>query len=170
MTRSRPGAALTDLILEVFRLNGRLLMVGDLLTRPLGQTSARWQVLGALDDGAHPVSQIARSMGLTRQSVQRTADRLETEGLVAYRDNPAHRRAKLVSLTSVGRSALDWISEQQRIWSNDIGARLDATELERTVEVLRRVRAALESGTKAAMRPARRARSMKARARRTATR
>ncbi len=42
-------------------------------------------------------------MGLTRQSVQRIADLLVERGLAAYADNPAHRRAKLVTPTSAGR-------------------------------------------------------------------
>ena len=39
---------LTRLVLELFRLNGRLLAAGDAMTRDLGLTSARWQVLGAV--------------------------------------------------------------------------------------------------------------------------
>ena len=42
------GEALTDLVLAVFRLNGRLLTAGDRLVSDLGLTSARWQVLGAI--------------------------------------------------------------------------------------------------------------------------
>jgi hypothetical protein len=67
------GSALTDLVLEVFRLNGRLLAAGDRMTRPSGQTSARWQVLGAINPEPRTVAQIARVMGLARQSVQRRA-------------------------------------------------------------------------------------------------
>jgi MarR family len=72
---SRRRAALTILVLEVFRLNGWLLAAGNHLTRPVHQSSARWQVVGAIDHAPMTVSQIARAMGLTRQSVQRTADR-----------------------------------------------------------------------------------------------
>ena len=39
---------LTDLVLDVFRLNGALLASGDTLVKDLGLTSARWQVLGAI--------------------------------------------------------------------------------------------------------------------------
>ena len=41
---------LTDLVLEVFRLNGRMIASGDSLVAKIGLTSARWQVLGAIDD------------------------------------------------------------------------------------------------------------------------
>jgi DNA-binding MarR family transcriptional regulator len=139
-----PGQALTDLILEVFRFNGRLLAAGDRLTRPVGQTSARWQVLGALDGGPASVSQIARAMGLTRQSVQRTADRLHADGVVAYADNPAHRRAKLVMLTAEGRSALDRITRRYADWVNALAAGVSPSELRRALATLRAVRETLE--------------------------
>src|SRR5262245_51426070 len=106
MHRTASSRAFTELILEVFRVNGRLLSAGDALTRPLDQTSARWQVLGSLDEEARTVADISRWMGLTRQSVQRTADLLEADGLVAYVDNPAHQRAKLATLTPRGRTTL----------------------------------------------------------------
>src|SRR5438094_222673 len=86
--RTKTSQAFTELILEIFRLNGRLLSAGDALTRPAGQTSARWQVLGSLDRGPRTVAHIGRQMGLTRQSVQRTTDLLEADGLVSYVSNP----------------------------------------------------------------------------------
>src|SRR3712207_432709 len=102
-TRTPTADALTELILEVFRVNGDLLAAGGLLTAGTGQTSSRWQVLGALAGTAAPVAAFARQMGLSRQSVQRTADLLVQEGLVEYAPNPARRRAKLVRLTARGR-------------------------------------------------------------------
>jgi DNA-binding MarR family transcriptional regulator len=142
--RSGAGSALTDLVLEVFRLNGRLLAAGDRMTRPAGQTSARWQVLGAVDLEPRTVSQIARVMGLTRQSVQRTADRLQAEGLVSYADNPAHRRARLVALTTRGRSVLEGITRRQVVWANDLGARLGEADVRRALRVIHAFREILE--------------------------
>jgi len=51
MTRTRrtpAGDALTDLMLDLFRLNSLLLTSGDRLVAGLGLTSARWQILGAI--------------------------------------------------------------------------------------------------------------------------
>ena len=60
----RPNA-LTDIILAVFRVNGRLLAKGDELVGPLNLTSARWQVLGAVALAVRPTSapQIAEPWG-----------------------------------------------------------------------------------------------------------
>ena len=41
-------AAVTQLTLTVFRLNGTLLHWGDRLVEPLGLTSARWQMLSLI--------------------------------------------------------------------------------------------------------------------------
>src|SRR5262249_31482364 len=106
------AAVLTDLILEVFRLNGRLLAVGDGLAAPVGLTSARWQVLGAMALAVtpQPVANIARNMGLTRQAVQRTVNELAAEGFVTFEANRHHRRAKLVVLTKQGQAAFDSVT------------------------------------------------------------
>ena len=92
--------------MDVFRLNGLLIAVGDAMAEPSGQTSARWRVLAAIDEAPLSVAQIARAWWLTRQSVQRVADVLVKDGLAAYEANPSHRRAKLLRITPGGLSAL----------------------------------------------------------------
>jgi DNA-binding MarR family transcriptional regulator len=147
MQRYTPASeALTDLILEVFRVNGDLLAAGDRITRPFGQTSARWQVLGALENTAQPVAGIARDMGLARQSVQRTTDLLADGGLVEYAVNPAHRRAKLVRLTPAGRDLLSEIAQQQISWANRVAQALPVgvARIQEAVSVLRHLRSELE--------------------------
>src|SRR4051812_47214634 len=88
------AAALSALSLAVFRSHGALLAGGDQLVEPLGLTSARWQVLGALAIAREPltVPGIAAAMGLTRQGVQKQIDHLEADGHVLLRPNPGHRR------------------------------------------------------------------------------
>ena len=46
MDLTKPGVALTDVILTLFRVNSLLLMRGDRLVAGLGLTSARWQISG----------------------------------------------------------------------------------------------------------------------------
>ena len=111
--RTPAAEAITELILATFRLNGRLLAAGDQLTRDLELSSARWQVMYAVLDGPLPAAQIARNMGLTRQSVQRTVDLLAAEGLVSFAENPYHQRAKLVRLTERGHELLQEVQRRQ---------------------------------------------------------
>jgi DNA-binding MarR family transcriptional regulator len=126
MTES-PADALTLLILEVFRVNGGLIAAGDRLVADLGLTSARWQVLGAiaLSPMAEPVARLARSMGLHRQGVQRIVNELEAEGIVAFDDNPHHRRAKLVRLTRKGEALYREADRRQKPWARGLGKGLD---------------------------------------------
>ena len=140
------GTVLTGLILETFRLNGLLLAAGDRLTSDLRLSSARWQVMGAIDEAPLPVAQIARNMGLTRQAVQRVANVLADEGLVEFTENPDHRRAKLVRLTAGGRAALEEISGRQIEWSNRLAEGLDAEEIKDALAVLSILRQRLEAG------------------------
>ncbi len=146
MKRTREAAAMTELILEVFRLNGQLLDAGDHLTKPLGLTSARWQVLGAIELAGQPltVPQIGRRMGISRQAVQRVANDLESLGFITLENNPDHARAKLVVLTSKAREALNRIGAKQIEWANDLTQGMDAAQLNEAVEVLRELRSRCE--------------------------
>jgi len=138
------GKSVTDLILATFRLNGRLLATGDQLTRDLGLSSARWQVMGALVDGPLPVAQIARNMGLTRQSVQRTVDVLAEEELVTFAENPYHQRAKLVLLTERGAKLLEEMTRRQATWVNQLAKELSPHELSEAVRLMDTIRQRLE--------------------------
>src|SRR5215213_4251052 len=106
VSRTSAGDAFSGLVIRLFRLSGMLADEGDALARPAGQTTARWQVLAAIEDEPRSVADIARALGLARQSVQRVADALESGGFVRYEDNPRHRRARLAAPTGAGREAL----------------------------------------------------------------
>lgn len=131
------------MILEAFQFNGRLLAAGDRLTKPLGLTSSRWQVLGAIETQSLSVAQIARKMGLARQNVQRLADVLEKERIVEYAPNPDHKRAKLVCLTSRGRTATRKLGLLQEQWANEIASGVSAPEIRAALDVVRKLRSRL---------------------------
>lgn len=137
----------TELVLEVFRVNGLLLAAGDRIARPAGLTSARWQVLGVVEHGPVPVSNVARTMGLSRQGVQRTANDLAKEGFVSFIENPHHRRAKLMCITDAGERALEQVRGRQALWAEKIGGEHDLEGLERALEVLRGLKGSLERDT-----------------------
>lgn len=127
--RTPAGDAFSELVVRLFRLNGLLADEGDRLVKPTGQSTARWQVLAMLEDGPMTVAQVARTLGLARQSVQRVADVLEAVDLIRYDDNPRHRRARLASLTEQGRSTLARIQAAQRPWADTLGAAIGEREL-----------------------------------------
>ncbi|SRR6266542_2738778 len=137
-TRMSEGEKATEVILSTFRANGLLLAAGDRLAAEHGLTSARWQVLGAIALAQRPltVPQIARRMGLTRQTVHTTVSRLLADGLVELVPNADHRRSQLVRLTELGEARYRAIDEKQAAWVNELAAGLRRSELETTRRVL----------------------------------
>ncbi len=144
--RTPAGTALTDLILDLFRLSSRILTAGDRLVAGLGLTSARWQVLGSIaaGDRPQPVAWLARDMGANRQNVQRIVNDLETEGLVAFETNPHHRRAQLVVLTNKGRHAFEAAMRLQVPWINKLSEGLRVEDIATTHSVMTVLRRKLE--------------------------
>jgi DNA-binding MarR family transcriptional regulator len=149
MASTTKTAVLTDLVLEIFRLNGRLIASGDALVAEIGLTSARWQVVGAisLQREPAPVARIADVMGLTRQSVQRIVNELEKADIVEFRPNPHHKRAKLVTLTSRGGALNDAAMRLQRPWVASLAAGIDRSALQTALDVLAGLGARLEKST-----------------------
>lgn len=115
------------------------------MAAPVGQTSARWQVMGVVDHAPLTVAAVAREMGLRRQSVQRTADLLVADGVTSYVENPADRRAKLLTLTAPGRRALRAIERAQRTWAREVGGAVGPADLEQAEAALANVISKLET-------------------------
>lgn len=147
MKHTSEGEILTDIILNIFRLNGLLLLEGDQITQEFGLTSARWKVLGAIALAAESITvpQIARNMGLSRQAVQRLVNEMENDGLVSFNVNPHHKRAKLLSLTSRGNSIYTKLEEKQKPWANILAKGLEPKDLDITSTVLTDLIAKIES-------------------------
>ena len=149
MTRTKrtvAGDALTGLVLDLFRVNTLLLTAGDRLVAPLGLTSARWQILGAIvaAERPQPVAWLARNLGANRQNVQRIINDLHRDGHVAFAPNPHHRRAQLVMLTDKGRQTFDAAMRVQAPWVNRISAGISAKDIEMVHRVMTALRKNLD--------------------------
>ena len=136
--RTAAGDVFAAFSMSVIRLAAHLSAEGDALAKPSGQTSARWQVLAAASHANMSVADIGRILGLARQGVQRIADLLETEGLVRYEENPAHQRAKLLTLTPEGEATLHDIQLRQTVWADALGAEIGASDLRTATSTLTR--------------------------------
>jgi len=145
--RTSAGEAATRVILSTFRANGLLLAAGDRIASAAALTSARWQVLGAIVLAGRPLTapQIARRMGLTRQSVHATVQRLVRDGLLELAPNADHRRSQLVELTDHGKVAYAAVDEQQRRWVNQLASGLSDADLRTTAHVLDQLCRSLEA-------------------------
>lgn len=146
-TQASRERLLTALILDLFRLNSRLLISGDRLVAPLGLTSARWQILGAIAEAERPqpVAWLARDMGGARQNVQRIVNDLKADGIVEFIPNPHHRKAHLVVMTTRGRAIYD---AALAIWApvvKALASGLSRDHLEATRDLLNTLRERLEA-------------------------
>jgi DNA-binding MarR family transcriptional regulator len=138
--RSPAGEAFTDLVVEVAWLGGLFTAKGEALAKQADQTLARWVILDTIEDTPSTVALIARRRGIARQAVQRVADLLERDGLVAYEPNPGHRRAKLLRPTPQGREALRTISIAQKAWADALGGEIGEAKLKRAKALIEQIR------------------------------
>jgi DNA-binding MarR family transcriptional regulator len=139
--------ALIELIDEVVRLRGRLVAATASFGIGSGLTSAQMTVVTAVVNAQRPptVPQIARSLGLSRQAVQRVADTLVDTALLTLADNPDHRRAKLLVATERARRAQADADRLSRSWANHVTRGLRTGDVTRATETLRVLRARIES-------------------------
>ncbi|MEV6652577.1 helix-turn-helix domain-containing protein [Streptomyces sp. NPDC051219] len=146
----RDVEAFSRAAVAVFRLNGRFTSVLDQLTFPSGLSAARWQILGVVTAEPMSVSGIGRCLGITRQSVQRIADLLVEQGLAVYRENPSHRRSKLLTATADGVAAMREIDAGHAGLAQHLCEELGGeTEFRKAVELLRELSLALRSAASA---------------------
>lgn len=134
---------MTQLIDQVFALNGGFLQAGDVLARPYGLTAAQWQVLGFLADHPSPAAEVARRRGLKRQSVQETVNRLLAAQLLERVPNPHDARAPLLRPTQAARESLHHLELDRELWLSGITGVLTQKELLQTLSTLQKLRSAL---------------------------
>lgn len=93
-------------------------------------------VLERLMDGPQTVPQLARSLWLPRQVVQRLADAAAGSGYLRYTANPAHRRSKLAELTDAGRRVFAEIHAGELADLRVLADRLDPADMQACVRVI----------------------------------
>jgi DNA-binding MarR family transcriptional regulator len=141
------AAVLTEVMLAVFRVNGRLLERGDELVYPLDLTSARWQVLGAVALAERPltVPQIAEAMGITRQGAQKQVNLLEAGRFFARVPNPRHQRSPLYTLTDLGKRRFANAMTLEAAWANSLATGLSLKQLKNALKTLNAIYERLDS-------------------------
>jgi DNA-binding MarR family transcriptional regulator len=138
---------LTVLIDEILRTRGRLVTTTPALGADDGLTGSQSLVLASVIRAVQPptVPQIGRSLGHTRQAVQRTADALADAGLVEFVDNPDHKRARRLVPTEHGRAVDETVQRRSRAWAARITEGMDLGDLVAATETLRALRTRLEA-------------------------
>jgi DNA-binding MarR family transcriptional regulator len=121
----------------MLRLNKTLTDDLDIVFSNIDLLGTQWRVLrliGASPDGL-PVPHIARKLGMTRQGVQRLAERMHSLGFIAFEDNAHHAKSPRAVLTQKGRKAF----RDGRAMEVDLGRRMMATLSDEEVRSTSRV-------------------------------
>jgi DNA-binding MarR family transcriptional regulator len=131
-------------VTSVMRVQQIMLRDVEAVLRPLGLTFARYEVLMLLAftrTGSLPVGKMGERLQVHPASVTNAVDRLERDGHVVRRPNPADGRGVLAELTRAGRA----LAEQA---TADLNTKvfatlpLDERELRTLYRILRRLRRA----------------------------
>ncbi|MFG3119362.1 MarR family winged helix-turn-helix transcriptional regulator [Streptomyces sp. NPDC048197] len=105
-----------------------------------GLTAGEHALLDALrTDGPRTVPQLARTMGLDRQPVQRWVNHAAELGLVVTAPNPAHRRSPLIELTTEGTEVIRGIQDFEATELRHRLADLPAADVRTALHVLDRI-------------------------------
>jgi DNA-binding MarR family transcriptional regulator len=134
------GVAIADLMLEVAQFFFRLRAMGQragLITSWGGGAFGFMRSLAVV--GPLTVPQIAKMRPTSRQRMQRLADELAAEGLVAFIDNPRHRRSKLVRLTRKGEARYRAMSARLLAVAATMGEDLSETDIRKAAGIVRRL-------------------------------
>lgn len=141
MKSLQKGEIFTKVVLEIFKIEGMLNSEGDKLTKEFGLTSSRWKIIGAVEMSTEPltVPQIGRTMGQSRQAVQRLVDIMTKDGLLQQINNPNHKRAKYIELTPKAIEIYSKLGNEQFLWAKQCSSEFKKSELETTLDVLKKL-------------------------------
>ena len=132
--------AIAELMFEVARCFFRIRALGQktgLITEWGGGSFGFMRSLAEL--GPLTVPQIAQMRPTSRQRMQRLADELAAEGLVAFVDNPKHRRSKLVQLTPKGARRYRDLNARFLALAATMGATLSEGDVRKTIGLVRQL-------------------------------
>ncbi|KTE44951.1 MULTISPECIES: MarR family winged helix-turn-helix transcriptional regulator [unclassified Sphingopyxis] len=132
---------------EVARLRGRMRALFAETRAESGLPEMELMVLTAVVNAAASptVAQIGRSLGHPRQVVQRAANRLAELGLIAFADNPEHKRASLIVATEAGRSLKAADHERAQAVTRAVMARIDAATFADAATRMHAIRTEIEA-------------------------
>jgi len=142
---SRPWPV--DLFDEILRLHGRFRSTFADFRRDHGLAESELMVLNAVLEAERPptMSQIGRSMGLSRQFIQRAANSLINRGLVEQQGNPDHKRAALLIPTGKARELKREMNFRADAIAEALSHEVDIDAVRAAIHSLRAVRHAMEA-------------------------
>ena len=111
----------------------------------MDMTSARWNVLSAVDTLTHPtISSVARAIKSSRQNIAIIVTSMVEEDLLELKHNPEHKKSKILSITERGSRKLHRSTIQRDDICGELCDDFDLGELQTTRTILQRLYNRLE--------------------------
>jgi DNA-binding MarR family transcriptional regulator len=122
--------------------------VRSIAASPVALTPPQYRALVLVASArADTVSTLREHLGINQSNVSRLVERLDRLGLVARRRSSTDARTVVITLTPLGREALDAVSRQRRAEIAEVLAALDEPDREGALRAMRAFDAAArESG------------------------
>ncbi len=108
-----------SIILTVFKLDNMLRRMGNRIAGVLGATQQQWAVLAILSEAGTtglPLSELGKSLDVTKGNITGLIDRMERDGLARRKDDPKDRRVIRAIITSKGKKILRDIQPVKDQW------------------------------------------------------
>lgn len=99
-------------------------------------TRPQTMVLVAIAQGANRNTEIARRLGITPQSVGKTVTEMVELGLVDQVEDPADRRAKLLTISELGEKRWRDSRDAMRAMTRELGRRIGPARVNALVDVM----------------------------------
>ncbi len=137
MTDPKSHEAMHTLANSVRRLYNRLRFTSDQLHADCGVSAPKRTLLMDLHRyGPQTVPALAATRFISRQITQTQINELLKAGYVQTRENPGHKRSKLIELTAAGAEFLQELSRREQAFMAEQAWLPDAERLDECIQVL----------------------------------
>lgn len=134
-------SAISELFNQVRTTQGIVFAGTDMVASGSPLSPARFLLLRviAFSQAAKTVPTLARHLAVSRQAVQRLADGLAKDSMVALRPNPHHLKAPLVVMTPKGRQLFDVCESRYQDWLASLAGNFSDDEVHAATKLLQRL-------------------------------
>lgn len=142
---------LVEVVEEIGRVHGAVAAAAARLHGPEGAAGGRRGILRQLrEEGPLTVPELARLRGVSRQYVQTVVNDLTAAGHIEAKPNPDHKRSPRLSVAKSGVAFLEAAADREEPFAEALAADFKRSELGEALDLLQRLRTALDShGTEA---------------------
>ena len=131
-----------SIINSIFKLDNMLRRMGNRIAGVLGATQQQWAVLAILAEGSAsglPLSELGKSLDVTKGNITGLIDRMERDGLAKRKDDPKDRRVIRAVITPRGRKILRDIQPVKDQWGQRLFQGFSAKDKKELASLLNRL-------------------------------